>query len=156
MLQDKKCFFHVDATQSVGKVRMNLKKVDLVSFSAHKFYGIKGVGCLIKKDGINLEPLIHGGKSTTKFRSGTPALPLIASMAKALRLADSSIRDNYEHVKYLKSKLIEKLSMYKQVTINSNEYCLPHVLNISVMFAKPETFLHALEEYDIFISTLEN
>ena len=153
MLQDKKCFFHVDATQSVGKVRMNLKKVDLVSFSAHKFYGIKGVGCLIKKDGINLEPLIHGGKSTTKFRSGTPALPLIASMAKALRLADSSIRDNYEHVKYLKSKLIEKLSMYKQVTINSNEYCLPHVLNISVMFAKPETFLHALEEYDIFIST---
>ena len=66
-------------------------------------------------------------------------------MAKALRLADLSIRDNYEHVKYLKSKLIEKLSMYKQVTINSNEYCLPHVLNISVMFAKPETFLHALE-----------
>ena len=153
MLQNKKCFFHVDATQSVGKVRMNLKKVDLVSFSAHKFYGIKGIGCLIKKDSINLEPIIHGGKSTTKFRSGTPALPLIASMSKALRLADLSIRDNYEHVKYLKSKLIEKLSTYKHVTINSNEYCLPHVLNISIMFAKPETFLHALEEYDIFIST---
>lgn len=153
MLKDKKCFFHVDATQSIGKVRMNLKKVDLVSFSAHKFYGIKGIGCLIKKDGINLEPLIHGGKSTTKFRSGTPALPLIASMSKALRLADLDIRNNYDHVKYLKVKLVEKLSMYKYVTINSNEYCLPHILNISVMFAKPETFLHALEEYDIFIST---
>ncbi len=153
MLQNEKCFFHVDATQSVGKVKMNLKKVDLVSFSAHKFYGMKGFGCLIKKDYISLEPIIHGGKSTTKFRSGTPALPLIASMAKALRLIDSNIQDYYNHVKFLKTKLIEKLSTYKEVTINSNEYCLPHILNISVLFAKPETFLHALEEYHVYIST---
>lgn len=153
ILQDKKCFFHVDATQSVGKVKMNLKKVDLVSFSAHKFYGIKGIGCLIKKRNINLEPIIHGGKSTTKYRSGTPALALIASISKALRLADSNIQRNYDHVKVLKTKLIEKLCKYDGVTINSNEYCLPHILNISVLFAKPETFLHALEEYHIFIST---
>ena len=153
MLSNKKCFFHVDATQCVGKVKMNFKKVDLISFSAHKFYGIKGVGCLIKKDEVNLEPLIHGGKSTTKWRSGTPALPLIASMSKALRLADLSIQDNYDHVKRLKIRLIDELSKYEGVSINSNEYCLPHVLNLSVMFAKPETFQHALEEYDIYIST---
>lgn len=153
LLQNYKCFFHVDATQSIGKIKMNLKKVDLVSFSAHKFYGLKGIGCLIKKESINLEPLLHGGKSTTKFRSGTPALPLIASMSKALRLADMQIQDSYRHVKHLKTKLIQELSKYSDVSINSNEYCLPHILNISVMFAKPETFLHALEKYHIYIST---
>lgn len=153
MLKDEKCFFHVDATQCIGKVKMNFKKVDLVSFSAHKFYGIKGIGCLVKKDNITLEPLIHGGKSTTKFRSGTPAGALIASMAKALRLADLSIKENYDHVKLLKQKLIAVFSEYKGVTINSNEYCLPHILNISVSNVKPETMMHALEEYNIFIST---
>ena len=79
-------FFHVDATQAIGKVSINLKDVDLVSFAAHKFYGLKGIGILLKKPNIDFEPLIHGGKSTTKYRSGTPAVALIASVAKALRL----------------------------------------------------------------------
>ena len=82
-----KCFFHVDITQCVGKDFIDLTNVDLASFSAHKIFGIKGIGCLIKKENIIIEPLIHGGKSTTVFRSGTPALPLIVSLAKALRLA---------------------------------------------------------------------
>lgn len=153
ILKDHKCFFHVDATQSIGKVKMNLNKIDLVSFSAHKFYGLKGIGCLIKKEKVNLEPLIHGGKSTTKFRSGTPAVALIASMSKALRLAHMNIEEQYRHVKNLKLKLIDHLSSYPDVTINTNEYCLPHILNISVLFAKPETFLHALEQYQVYIST---
>ena len=62
-----KCFFHVDMTQSIGKINLSLENVDLISFSAHKFYGMKGIGCLIKKEGISFEPLIHGGKSTTKI-----------------------------------------------------------------------------------------
>ena len=66
-----KCFFHVDATQAIGKIKLDISDIDLVSFSAHKFFGIKGIGCLIKKDGISLNPQIHGGKSTTNYRSGT-------------------------------------------------------------------------------------
>ena len=63
----------------IGKVKIDLSNVDLASFSSHKFYGMKGIGVLVKKEGIELEPLIHGGKSTTNYRSGTPALPLIIS-----------------------------------------------------------------------------
>lgn len=148
-----KCFFHVDMTQSIGKVDISLENIDLASFSAHKIYGIKGIGCLIKKENIRVEPLINGGKSTTPFRSGTPALPLIVSLSKALRLALTNLSEKQKHVKELNEYLKKSLSTYDKVFINSNEYCIPHILNISVLNYKPETLQHALEEFDIFIST---
>lgn len=147
------CFFHVDMTQSIGKVNLSLKDIDLVSFSGHKIYGIKGIGCLIKKDHVELEPLIHGGKSTTKYRSGTPALALIASLSKALRLALDKLDEKRTYVSSLNEELRTFFSTFQDVKVNSNEYCIPHVLNISVLNAKPETVLHALEEKDIYIST---
>jgi len=148
-----KCFFHVDATQAVGKVNIDYKKVDLISFTAHKFYGLKGIGVLIKRDKIELEGLIHGGHSTTKYRSGTPALPLIVSMAKALRLALTDLDKKYKDVEKKNKYLQDKLVKYERVRINSNKYSVPHILNISILGIKPETMLHALEESDIFIST---
>lgn len=148
-----KCFFHVDMTQAVGKIKINLDNVDLASFSAHKMFGIKGVGVLVKKEKVELLPLIHGGKSTTIYRSGTPALPLIVSQAKALRLALTDLDKKYDHVLNLNKYLKENLVCYDKVRINSNEYSIPHILNISVLGVKPETMLHALETYEIFIST---
>jgi len=148
-----KCFLHSDMTQAIGKIECNLENVDLVSFSAHKFFGIKGIGVLIKKEKVLLEPLIHGGKSTTIFRSGTPALPLIVSLSKALRLATDEIDLKYNKILELNKYLKEKLLVYDKVKINSNEYSIPHILNISVIGVKPETMLHALENYDIYIST---
>ena len=151
-----KCFFHTDMTQCIGKMSLcpnYLENVDLASFSAHKFYGLKGIGCLIKKDGISLEPMIHGGKSTTVFRSGTPAVALIASLSKSLRLSLSSVNDDYFYVLNLNSKIREHMEKYSDIIINSNEYCIPHILNLSVLGIKPETMLHALEEYNVYIST---
>ena len=148
-----KCFFHVDMTQSIGKEDISLDNIDLVSFSAHKIYGIKGIGCLIKKENIELEPLINGGKSTSPFRSGTPQLPLIVSLAKTIRLSLVNINEKKEKVLELKNYLVDKLSKYEKVVINSNDYCIPHILNISVLGIKPETLQHALEEYDIYVST---
>lgn len=148
-----KCFFHVDATQALGKVKLNLKNIDLASFTAHKIYGIKGIGMLYKKDNIELEPLIHGGKSTSIYRSGTPTPALIASFSKAVRLILNNFDQNSQYIMSLKSKIIQSLSKYKDVYINSNEYCVPNILNISVIEIKPETILHALESYDIYIST---
>jgi len=148
-----KVFFHVDLTQSVGKEIINLENVDLASFSAHKIYGIKGIGCLIKKENITIEPLINGGKSTTMFRSGTPALPLIVSLAKALRLSLTDINEKYNYIKGLNEYLKKALSVYDKVKINSNDFCIPHILNISVLNYKPETLQHALEEYNIYVST---
>lgn len=151
--QYPKCLFHVDMTQSIGKVDVDLTDIDLASFSTHKFYGMKGFGILVKKNNVSIEPLIHGGKSTTDYRSGTPALPLIVSSSKALRLALTNLNEKYEYVKMLNKYLKEELRQSLGITINSNEYCIPHIVNVSLTNIKPETMLHALEEYDIYIST---
>lgn len=148
-----KCFFHVDMTQSIGKVEIPFTNVDLVSFSAHKFYGLKGIGCLVKKDKIELEPMIYGGKSTTIYRSGTPALPLIVSLAKALRLALQDLNTKNERVEKYSHQLCEGLRKIDGIILNHTEACIPHIVNFSVVGVKPETMLHALEEHDIFIST---
>ena len=140
-----KIFFHVDMTQSIGKKKIDLTNVDLASFSAHKFFGVKGIGVLVKKENINLEPIIHGGKSTTIYRSGTPATPLIASISKALRLVSSDMDKHYEYVSNINKKVREKLSSLDKVRINSPEDSLPYILNISVLGVKPEVLLHSLE-----------
>lgn len=148
-----KCYFHVDMTQSIGKIDLKFDNIDLISCSSHKFYGMKGFGILFKRENILLEPLIHGGKSTTVYRSGTPALPLIASTSKALRLAYNDLSQKYNHVKSLNDYLKKELCKYDKVVINSNDNCIPHILNVSILNIKPETMLHALEEYEIYIST---
>ena len=151
--EHRNCFLHVDMTQSIGKTNVDLSDIDLVSFSSHKFYGMKGIGVLVKKEGIDILPLIHGGKSTTIYRSGTPCLPLIVSLSKALRLILNDLDKKYEKVLELNNYLKEQIKDLKDVYINSNEYSIPHMLNISVLGVKPETMLHALEEDDIYIST---
>lgn len=148
-----KVIFHSDITQAIGKVKVDLTDVDLASFAAHKFFGIKGIGALIKKEKINLTPLIHGGKSTTVYRSGTPATQLIVSQAKALRLAYQNIDNDIKKVNELNKKIKDSLKGYDNVYINSNEYSIPHILNISIVSVKPETMLHALEEDEIYVST---
>ena len=144
--------FHSDVTQSIGKEKIDFSCLDLASLSCQKFYGMKGIGALIKKEKLVIEPLIHGGKSTTVFRSGTPATPLIASFAKALRLAYEDYDIKYQQVRELKEYLIDKIKDF-DITINSNDYCLPHMVNISLHGIKSEVMLHALEETEIFIST---
>lgn len=147
-----KAYFHTDITQSIGKEKIDLTMVDLASFSAQKFYGMKGIGALIKKENIVIEPLIHGGKSTTKDRSGTPPTPLIVSMAKALRLAYENLEEKQKKVKDLNTYLREELEK-EHITINSPKDAIPNILNISIENIKPETILHALEEKEIYIST---
>lgn len=148
-----KCFFHVDCTQALGKIDVSFENIDLASISAHKFYGLKGIGLLIKKEKIDLLPLVHGGKSTTAYRSGTPALPLIASLTKALENIIPNIKENEQYVSFLHQKVIHFLQGYSSVHINSTEYSIPHIINFSLIGIKSETFLHALEEEEIYIST---
>ncbi|MCI6002311.1 MAG: cysteine desulfurase [Tenericutes bacterium] len=148
-----KCFFHVDCTQALGKIDIDFTNIDLASMSAHKIFGPKGIGLLIKKENIVIEPLIHGGKSTTPYRSGTPPLPLIAGLTKALELSIPNVDKNYDYIKKLSDKVKEKLSTYKIVHINSTSNSIPHTINFSLKNIKPETFIHALEEKEIYIST---
>ena len=148
-----KCFFHVDCTQALGKIPINFDLMDFASASAHKIYGMKGIGLLIKKKNIVIDNLIHGGKSTTTYRSGTPALPLIVSTMKALDLIIPNINQNYIQVEKLQRKILNHLKQYPEISINSTKYSIPYTINISLKGIKPETFVHAMDEYDIYIST---
>lgn len=148
-----KVLFHSDVTQAIGKIKIDLTDVDMASFSAQKFFGIKGVGALVKNNNIRLTPLIHGGKSTTVYRSGTPATQLIVSMAKALRLAYKNIDSDLFYVKKLNSIVREKLKKYPNVYINSTSNSIDHILNISITPVKAETFMHALEMEEVYVST---
>lgn len=148
-----KVIFHVDGTQAIGKIKVDLTNIDLYSISSHKIYGLNGVGCLIKKRDLELEPLIHGGKSQTIYRSGTPTHALYTSFSKALRLVLEDFETKYQHVFKLNQILRESLEKIPGVHINSNLECVPHILNISLKGIKPETMLHALAEEDIYIST---
>ena len=148
-----KVIFHTDATQVIGKRNISFDNVDLVSMSSQKFYGMKGVGCLLKNKNLLLEPIIYGGKSTTEFRSGTPATPLIVSFAKALRLAYIDLDERYNYVFELSNYTKNKLSEINGVILNSTSKSIPHIINFSISNIKAETLLHALEEEEIFIST---
>ena len=145
--------FHVDGTQAVGKIKVDLTNIDLYSFSGHKIYGLKGIGCLVKKRGIELVPIIHGGKSQTIYRSGTPMPALYASFAKALRLIYTDFDSKYSHIVKLHDFLINELLKIDLIHVNSNENCIPQIINFSIQGIKPETMLHALSEKDIYIST---
>ena len=95
---------------------------------------------------------VDGGSSTTIYRSGTPATPLIASISKALRLVYEDFDNKTKHVKEIHDYLIDKLKDL-DIYINSNEYCVPNIVNLSLKNIKSETMLHALEQDDIYIST---
>lgn len=148
-----KCFFHSDCTQALGKIDIDFNLLDFASVSAHKIYGMKGIGLLIKKKNIILDNLIHGGNSTTKYRSGTPALALIVSTMKAIDLIIPNIKENYLYIDNLKQRITNKLKEYPDISINSTANSIAHTINISINNIKPETFIHALDEQDIFIST---
>lgn len=137
--------FHSDMTQSIGKVDVSLDNVDLVSFTSHKFFGLKGVGCLLKKPEISLTPLFYGER---KYNYA-----LIKSMSVSLEKALYHIGDKYAYVSSLNQKIVNTLKNYNNVFINSNEKSIPHILNISIMGFKPEVFLHTLEMDGIYIST---
>ena len=152
--EDPNILFHSDITQALGKVNVNLHDVDLASASAHKIYGPKGIGFLYKSKKIRLEPLIHGSsKDFNKLNPGTPPLPLIVAFSKALRLALTDLDQKESFVTKLNEKIIRKLEKYKKIKINKTSYSIPHILNISLMDIKSETFVHAMAQEEIYIGT---
>lgn len=146
-------FFHSDLTQAIGKVSVNLHDVDLASISGHKLYGPKGIGMLYKNEKIELEPIIHGSSKGNNLRPGTPALPLIVAFSKAIRVSLVDLEKKEMYIKRLNDKIIEHISKYEDVIINKTKYSIPHILNISLKNIRPETFIHAMEEHEVYLST---
>lgn len=146
------CRFHVDATQAVGKTGLVLDGVDTMSIAPHKFYGLNGSGLLLKKSNLIIEPQIHGGGSTTPYRSGTPALGLAVSIETALRQALDHQEERIRHVRGLNDMLRTALSRYPAVGFNSPEGAVPHILNLSVRGVKGTVFQRALSAHGVCVS----
>ena len=146
------CHFHVDATQAVGKLPVSFAGIDTMSLTAHKFYGLNGIGVLVKRRGLALEPLIHGGESTTLYRSGTPTVALACSLALALEKAVSELPARVEHIRALNARLRTGLAQYPKVRINSPDTAVPQILNLSVQNVKGTVFQRELDARGVCVS----
>ncbi len=144
---------HSDMTQAVGKVSVNFHDVDMATFTGHKIYGPKGIGVLYKSNSVNLKPILYGSGKTNMLNPGTPAVPLIVALSKAVRLSTTDIEKRERFIERLNNRLVDALSKYEGVLINKTKYSIPHILNISLRNIKSETFLHALEEYEVYVSS---
>lgn len=149
--------FHVDAVQSYGKVPIDVTKfkIDLLSTSAHKLHGPRGVGFSYIRRGLTPFALISGGGQERNFRSGTENLPAISGFALASKIMNENMKKNYMKVFELKSYFIKRLQEFENIKVNSpaNSDFIPHILNVSFIGIKGEVLLHALEEHNIYVST---
>ena len=149
-------FFHVDAAQSTGKVDIDLQKlqVDLMSFSAHKTYGPKGVGALYvrRKPRVRLEALIHGGGHERGMRSGTLATHQIVGMGEAFRLANEEMKNDNVKISQFHQKFLNKVKEIDHVYINGDlNNKVPNILNVSFNFVEGESLIMGLK--DIAVSS---
>ena len=145
--------FHSDMTQAIGKVSVNMHDVDLASMSGHKIFGPKGIGFLYKSSMVKITPLIYGSGKSNDLKPGTPPLPLIAALSKAIRLANDSLEKKERFISLLNDKITSSLSKYPNIIINKTKYSIPQILNISVMDVMPEVMVHALDKHEIYLST---
>lgn len=149
--REKGILFHVDAAQATGKVEIDLEKlkVDLMSFSAHKTYGPKGIGALYvrRKPRVRLEAQMHGGGHERGFRSGTLATHQIVGMGEAFRLAKEEMAAENIRVARLRDRLLNGLSSLEAVFVNGDmEKRVPHNLNISFAYVEGESLIMAIKD----------
>lgn len=147
--------FHVDAVQAVSECVPLIQhpRVDLLSLSAHKFHGPKGVGILYKKHGKRIAPLLTGGGQEAGMRSTTENVGGVAAMAKALRMTLENGASSREQEQLVRGKLFAALSEYEDVRIFSPEDAAGHILCFAMKGVRGEVMVHAFESQDIFIST---
>ncbi|MFZ5511810.1 MAG: IscS subfamily cysteine desulfurase [Pseudomonadota bacterium] len=149
--RDKGIIFHCDAAQATGKVAIDLQqlKVDLMSFSAHKTYGPKGIGALFvrRKPRVRLEAQIHGGGHERGLRSGTLAPHQIIGMGEAFRIAREEMAVENERIRMLRDRLLKGVSGIEEVYVNGDlERRVAHNLNVSFNFVEGESLIMAIKD----------
>ena len=154
--RSKSIIFHVDAAQSAGKIKIDLEKmkVDLMSFSAHKIYGPKGIGALYvrRKPRVRLEAQIHGGGHERGLRSGTLPTHQIVGMGEAFRLAKEEMDKDYEKISLLRNRLWNGVKDMEEVYLNGDfENRYPGIMNISFNYVEGESLIMATK--DIAVSS---
>ena len=149
--RDKGILFHVDAAQATGKVAIDLQqlKVDLMSFSAHKTYGPKGIGALYvrRKPRVRIEAQMHGGGHERGMRSGTLPTHQIVGMGEAFRIAQEEMALENERIRMLRDRLLNGLMAMEEVHVNGDmEQRVPHNLNLSFNFVEGESLMMAVKD----------
>ncbi|MCH5171996.1 MAG: aminotransferase class V-fold PLP-dependent enzyme [Erysipelotrichales bacterium] len=140
----------MDVTQAMGKFDINYDKIDMFTFSGHKFGGLLGSGFLVKRKDIVLTPLIHGGTSQSIYRGGSVPVSLICSSIRALELEYNDKDINFAHVLSLKNKLINAISDNKCIIVNSSSN--PYIINLSIKNKKGHDVVKKLNEMNICVS----
>lgn len=151
LTREKGIIFHVDGAQAVGKIRLNLAelKVDLMSFSAHKIYGPKGVGALYvgRKPRVRIKAEQHGGGHERGMRSGTLATHQIVGMGEAFALAAKRFDDDKAHITKLRDKLWQGVQGMEEIYLNGDlNHAVPSILNISFNFVEGESLMMSLKD----------
>ena len=146
---------HCDCVQGYMKLPIKAASLgaDLISLSAHKIHGVKGVGAIYIKKGVRVIPIVTGGKQEKGIRSGTESVPLIAAFGAAVDKFRPTIAERYERVSQLKSHLLEKIGGIENVAVNSPSDGSPYVINISAVGKRSEIMLHFLESKGIYVSS---
>lgn len=147
--------FHVDAVQGFGKARIVPEMhIDMLSASAHKIHGPKGIGFLYMRDGAKVSPIMYGGGQQRGLRSGTENLPGIAGFAKAAELVYQDLEQDVDRMYALREKLTEGVKKIGDVTVNGcpGREGAPHIVSASFRGVRSEVLLHALEERGIYVS----
>lgn len=161
---DPRILFHVDAVQSFGKVLVQPvpMKIDLLTLSGHKIHGPKGIGAMYLNEKVRLKPLFEGGGQERNIRSGTENIPGIAGLGLAAELADQARKKTGSQLSELKAWfLAETQRLIPEVRVNGPEFLqdlkdgrsVPHIVNLSFPGLKGEVLSHALEDYNIYVST---
>ena len=151
LTREQGIIFHVDAAQSAGKVPIDLQdlKVDLMSFSAHKIYGPKGMGALFvrRKPRIRLEAQMHGGGHERGMRSGTLATHQIVAMGEACRIAKEEMQADNQRIRTLRDRLYNGIKGIEEVYVNGDlQHGVPNILNVSFNFVEGESLIMALKD----------
>lgn len=154
-MKNSEIITHCDAVQAFMKIPVKPAdlKADLISMSAHKIYGPKGIGALYVKKGVRLLKQNLGGKQENNLRGGTEATPLIAGFGKTVEMLSGNVNERLAHFEKLRKYSVEKLSGIDGIFINSHENSVPYILNISVKGIRSEILLHFLEEKEIYVSS---
>jgi cysteine desulfurase NifS len=154
--QENGVIFHTDAIQAVGKIKVDISNsaVDLMSMSGHKFHGPKGIGALYVKKGIQIEPLIHGGKQERGIRAGTENVPAVVGMGEAAELAKHSLKHS-ERICDLRDKLEQGMrNLVSTVKLNGHRDArLPNTLNLTLPELRGESIVIAMDQHGISLSS---
>ncbi|MEO0141805.1 MAG: cysteine desulfurase NifS [candidate division WOR-3 bacterium] len=155
--REREVYIHTDAVQSFGAINTNVNdlQVDLLSISAHKFYGPKGVGALYIREGTRIEPLIHGGAQEKGRRASTHNVPGIVGLAKAAEIAIKEMSERVEHSKRLRDRLIcSLLEKIEDIKLNGHpQKRLPNNVHLTVKYIEGEALIVRLDEYGIECAT---